>query len=154
MGNQKARRKTQKRNSAKKVKTIVASIPFSILGSFEVHLIFGLTRLIISLAFLLISYIPVLNTLTEWLFRIREDTPDIFTMFLAVIIAYLGFMATVEHFIKKVDTKKLTLILTGICLIVFNIIFVIINLKYNDPILGNALLAIAGMVIFYKGKTT
>ena len=62
-------------------------------------------------------------------------------------------MAISERIIKKPETKKLTLILTGIFLTVSNVLYVIINLMYNDPILGNVLLAIVGTVIFFEGKT-
>ena len=137
-----------------KAKSVIASIPLSILGALEVHLIYGLTNFIIALVFWLISYIPVLSTLVEWLFRIRKDTPDMVAMFVATMVAYFVFKMTAEHIIKKVETQKFTLILTGIYLTVFNILFVVINLKYNDPVFGNALLAIAGIVIFFKGKTT
>ena len=137
-----------------KAKSVIASIPLSILGALEVHLIYGLTNLIIALVFWLISYIPILSTLVEWLFRIRKDTPDMVAVFVATMVAYFAFKATAELVIKKVDTRKLTLMLTGVYLFVFNILFVIINLVYNDPILGNILLAIAGILIFYKGKTT
>lgn len=137
-----------------KLKSILASIPLSILGALAVHAIYGLANLIISLVFWLISYIPILNTLVEWLFRIREDTPSMFATFLAVGVAYIGFMAIAEHIIRKPETKKLTLILTGIFLTISNVLYVIINLKYNDPILVNTFLAIVGMVIFFKGKNT
>lgn len=143
-----------KKEEPKKVKRTLAAIPLSILGAWEVHLIYGLTNLIITLVFWLISYIPILNTLVEWLFRIREDTPDMFATFLAIGIAYIGFMATAHRIIKKVETRKLTLILTGIYLAISNFLFVIINLRYNDPILVNSLLTITGIVIFFKGKNT
>ena len=137
-----------------KLKSILASIPLSILGALEVHLIYGLTILIISLVFWLISYIPILSTLVGWLLHLGDNTPDGFAMFVATVVAYVGFTATAECIIKKVETQKLTLILTGIFLTVSNVIYVIINLIYGDPILGNVLLAIAGIVIFFKGKNT
>lgn len=134
------------------IKSILASIPLSILGALEVHLIYGLTNLIVSLLFWLISYIPIIKNIVGYLLMVGDNTADGFAMFVATMLAYLGFMATSEHVIKKGETKKFTLILTGIWLAVFNILFVIINLVYNDPILGNVLLAIAGTIIFFRGK--
>lgn len=135
-----------------KAKSILTSIPLSVIGLLEFYLIYGIAFLIIALLFWLISYIPILSTLVDWLFRIREDTPDMFAMFASTGIAYLGFTVTIEHISKKVETKKLTLMFVGIYLIVLNVLFLIINLKYNDPILANILLTIAGIVIFFKGK--
>ena len=133
-------------------KSIFASIPLSVLGFLEYYLIYGIAFLIIALLFWIISYIPILNTLVDWLFRIREDTPDMFAMFASTGIAYLGFTATIEHISKKAETQKLTLILTGIYIIVLNVIFLIVNLVLRNTILPNVFLGIAGVVIFFKGK--
>ena len=137
-----------------KAKSVIASIPLSILGAVEVHLVYGLMNLIIAILFWLVSNIPILSILVEWLFRIREDSPDMVAMLAATVVAYLVLAVTAEHIIKSVETRKLTLILTGIYLTVLNILFVIINLVYHDPILGNILLSIAGIAIFFKGKNT
>lgn len=137
-----------------KVGSVLASIPLSILGALEVHIIFGLTNLIISLVFWLLLYIPILSSIVEWWFRIGENTPDMVAMFVAVMVAYICTNITATHIIKKTETRKLTLTLSGIYLIVFNAIFIIINLKYNDAILANVLLGIAGIAILYKGKNT
>lgn len=139
----------QKKNKAK---SIFASIPLSILGALEVHLIYGLTNLVIALVFLILSYIPILKTIVGYFMAIADNTPDIFAMCISTGISYLIFNVTSERIIKKIETRKLTSILVGIYLAVFNILFGIINLTYNDPILGNVLLAILGIVIFYKGK--
>lgn len=144
----------QEKNEEKtsKVKAVLASIPLSILGVFVIHLIYGLVNLIVSLVFWLISYIPIIKGVVGYLLALGDNTPDGFAMFIAAGVAYIGFMAISERIIKKPETKKLTLILTGIFLTVSNVLYVIINLAYNDPILGNVLLAIAGTIIFFRGK--
>ena len=135
-------------------KSIFTSIPLSILGALEVHLIYGLTNLIITLAFWLISYIPIINNIVGFVLTVGDNTPDMLAIFVATMVAYFGFRVTAELIIKKAETRRLTLILTGIYLFAFNILFVIINLVCNDAILGNVLLAIAGIVVFFNGKTT
>ena len=133
-------------------KSIFASIPLSILGLLEFYLIYGIVCLIIVLLFWLISYIPIFSTLVEWLFRIREDTPDMFAMLVSTGIAYLGFTATIAHLAKKTETQRFTLMFTGIYMIVLNVIFLILNLVSRNAILPNVLIGIAGIVIFFKGK--
>ena len=135
-------------------KSIFASIPLSILGLLAFYLVYGIAFLIIALLFWIISYIPILNTLFDWLFRIREDTPDMFAMFTSTVIAYFGYAATIGLISKKAETQKLTLMLTGIYLIVLNVIFLIANLVFRNAILPNILLGIAGIVIFFNGKNT
>lgn len=130
----------------------LASIPLSILGIFVIHLIYGLSNLLISLLFWLLSYIPVLKKLISWIFSTRGDTPDVFATTIAAIIAYYLFSLIVEQIIKKENTKKFTLILTGILAMIVNVLFVIINLIYSSPILVNVYLAIVGAILFFKGK--
>ena len=71
--------------------------------------------------------IPIIKNIVGYLLAVGDNTPDAFAMFVATMIAYVGFNATVEHVIKKIETQKLTLMLTGIYLTIFNILFVIIN---------------------------
>lgn len=137
-----------------KVKSIFTSIPLSILGLLEVYLIYLIICLVIALVFWIISCIPILSTLTEWLFRIRKDAPDMFAMLLGTTIAYFGYKTTIEHITKSMKTRRLTFLLTGAYLIVINVISLIGNLMFNNAILANILLGVAGIVIFYKGKTT
>lgn len=130
----------------------LASIPLSILGIFVVHLIYGLSNLLISLLFWILSYIPVLKKLISWIFSTRGDTPNVFAATIAAIIAYYLFSLIVEQIIKKENTKKFTLILTGILAMIVNVLFFIINLIYSSPILVNVYLAIVGAILFFKGK--
>lgn len=132
------------------IRSFLPSIPFSFLGLLEFYIIYGLSALAVALVFLVLSYIPIINTLVDWLFRIRQDTPDMFTMMVAVGLAYLGTTATAEHIIK--GTRKHALMLTGIYLVVLNIIFLIVNLINSDDILPNIIIGIAGIVMFYKNK--
>lgn len=140
----------KKESTAETIKSIFLSIPFSILGLFEFYIIYGLTILVAALVFWALSYIPILNTLIDWLFRVREDTPDMFAMMLAAAIAYFGITATAEHIVSK--TRKPSLMLTGIYIVVLNIIFLIVNLINSEAILPNIIIGIAGIVMFYKSK--
>lgn len=133
-------------------KSIFASIPLSVVGVLEVHLIYGITNLIISLLFWGISYIPIIKNIVGFLMNISDNTPDMFAVFIATIIAYFVFSETAERIMKKVETRKITCMITGILLAIANIVFIIVNIIYNSAFLGNALLAIAGIAIFCKGK--
>ena len=137
-----------------KVKSILSAIPLSILGLFEVYLIYGLAVLIIALIFIAVSYIPILSGLVDWLFRIREDTPDMVAMFIAASLSYVCFIGTAERIVKNKITRKFTLMLTGIYLIVFDFLFLIINLSNYDSALPNFFLVVAGIAILIKGKNT
>ena len=150
-----ARNKYEKRQKLlNKSKSILSAIPLSILGLFEVYFIYGLAVLIIALIFTAVSYIPILSGLVDLLFRIREDTPDMFAMFIGAIIAYVCSIEIAERIVKNTATRKLTLTLTGIYLIVFNVLFLIINVIANNNALPNLFLGIAGIATLVKGKNT
>ena len=140
----------KKDTATKTIKSVLSSIPFSILGLFEYYIIYGLSVLAIALVFLVLSYIPIINTLVDWFFRIREDTPDMLAMCFAAMLAYLGTTATAEHIIK--GTRKKALMLTGIYLVILNIIFLIVNFVNRAAILPNIIIGIAGVVMYYKNK--
>jgi len=131
---------------------VFTSILFSILGLFEFYLIYGVITLISGLLFILISNIPIVSTLVEWLFRIREDTPAVFAMLFGVTLAYVGTMATLGHI--KESTQKLALMIMGISLVAMNIFYLILNLVYHETIFINIVMSIAGIIIFVKGKNT
>lgn len=135
-----------------KAKSIFLSVVFSVIGLLEFYMIYGLGILIVGLLFLVISYIPILSAIVNWLLRIGENTPDAFAIMIAGFLAYFGTMATGEHIIKEKKTLKLTLMLMGILLAALNAIFLIVNLLYSDAILVNIILAFAGIVIFITGK--
>jgi hypothetical protein len=73
-------------------------------------------------------------------------------MFIGAIIAYVCSVEITERIVKNTATRKLTLTLTGIYLIVFNVLFLIINVIANNNALPNLSLGIAGIAIFVKGK--
>ena len=136
-----------------KAKAILASIPLSVLSLLVFYLIYGIVFLIISLVFWLISYIPILNILVDLLLRIGENSSDMVAIILSSTIAYYG-LNKAKDIIKQAEIQKYTLMFTGICLIILNALSLIINLMHNDAIIVNIVVAIVGIAIFYKGKTT
>ena len=142
-----------KEDKSERLKGVFKAFPLSVLGLVEIYLIYGLTFLAIGLVFWLLLRIPALSTLVNWLFRIRKDTPDVFATFMSTMLSCYLFIATANRIIKSEYTKRFTMMYTGICLTVLNIALLILNLTYNSGILINILFLIAGLVIFYEGKS-
>ena len=151
---QKKERKEAQQKSFSKAKSVLASIPLSILGFIEIYLIYTFVAIIIVFVLGILSNIPTINTLVELLFKFRQDTPDMLAMLSAIIAAYFIFKSTAEHIIKNIETQRLTMILTGIYLILLNVYYLVVNLSNNDAILANVTLSVLGIILFYKGKTT
>ena len=134
------------------IKSILSSVPLSVVGLLEFYLVHGITALGIALIFVIVSYIPVLNIISDWLMRKADNTPDMFAICFGLTIAYIVLAETVKRIIKNKETQKFTLMFTGICLTALNVIFLIVNLVHHDAFLVNILIAIAGVAFFYKGK--
>ena len=94
-------------------KSIFASIPLSIFGVLGVHLVYGITNLIISLLFLGISYIPIIKNIVGYIMKISDNTPDMFAVFMATIIAYFVFSAFGFNPFYGRNTTKVIIFLIG-----------------------------------------
>lgn len=135
-----------------KVKVIISAIFFSVLGVVLFYLLMMCCTLIGSLLLYILSIIPIVNTLLDWLFSLRGDSPNIFLVSCSLTIACWILTLLSKTLIKNVDTRKLTLILIGLVLIVLNVLFLIINVIFEDSIFSNILTVIVGFVIFFKGR--
>ncbi|MBO5047415.1 MAG: hypothetical protein J6D19_03285 [Clostridia bacterium] len=144
--------KYEQKEHTNKLTSVLASLLWSILGLLGIYLVYGIAVLAFSLVLVILSYIPIVSILVEWLFRVREDTPVMFAMCFGTAIACIALTEIAKRIIKNEKTRKRSLMLTGIFLTALNVMFLIINLISRTAILANILLAIAGIVLFYKNK--
>ncbi len=146
--------KRERRNKIlERIKTVSTSILWSVIGLFEFYLVYGIAFLVIALVYFGLSHIPVLGMLADWSLRIADNNPDMFAISAAVLISYGVLNITVDHCIKKSEAQRLTLMLIGIILAILNVLFLIINLIYNDSVLVNISLFLFGVVLFLYEKT-
>ena len=144
--------KYEQKEHTNKLTSVLASLLWSILGLLGIYLVYGIAVLAFSLVLVILSCIPIVSILVEWLFRVREDTPVMFAMYFGTTIACIALTEIAKRIIKNEKTRKRSLMLTGIFLTALNVMFLIINLISRTAILANILLAIAGIVLFYKNK--
>ena len=145
--------KKEQQERSNNVKQVLASIPLSVLGLLVTYLVYGITTLAIALVFVILSYIPIVSAIVEWLLRAGDNTPDMYAMFFGTVIAYMVLTETAKRIINNEETRRRSLRLTGIVLTALNVVFLIINLISRAAILPNVLLAISGIVLFYNNKT-
>ena len=131
---------------------VFRSIWTAVLGLMAFSLSYFLVYLVIGGIIHLLSLIPLVGRLVDWIFSFRGDSPDLMLSMLCPIISYFISLCVLAHFNKETSTLSLSCRIMGIALIVIHIISLIINLIYGDGILKNIVQIIAGVLIAKYGK--
>ena len=129
-------------------KSIITSIAAFILF----FLLFTLSFLAIQLVFLLLSKIPIVNTILAWLFKARGDTPSLFSLFLSAVISYTATTTLMEKINKDEATEGLSIILSGSYIFIIQSISLIINLVSKNSFLINIVLIVSSIFLIVRGK--
>lgn len=116
-------------------------------------LVYLAVSFIIGAIFLLLSYIPIINILLEWLFDTRGDSPEIATFFAAMIFCYHAVLGCADRLCSHNPTKRLLLKITGGALIGFyglSVLVAIFSPGYEfSQIIAYAAFVIEGFVIYF-----
>lgn len=124
------------------MKKVFISIGTAILGLVALNIAYFISYLLLSLLLELIDAIPLLNLITKAMFAITKNAPDMFSQFIAFIIAYVATLLTVGWLNKDEETSKLSCYIIGATMIVIHALSLILNMYY-----GNALLTSIGFII-------
>ena len=147
--------KHERRNKVfERIKTVSMSILWSIIGLLEFYIVEIIAVLAIMLIHIIISYIPILNIIDEWLSRKAGRDIVEFSLCLGTTFAYGALTETAERILKNIETRRFTLMFIGVLLFTLNVIFLITNIINHDAILANIIISVAGIVLFVKGKST
>lgn len=150
-----AQAKREKRQKAiEKIKSIFSALPLSVFGLLEFYIVEIIAVLAIMLIHTIISYIPILNIIGEWLSRKADRDIVEFSLCIGTIFAYAALTETAERILKNIETRRFTLMFIGVLLFILNVIFLITNVINHDAILANIIISFAGIVLFVKGKST
>lgn len=131
---------------------IVNAILLSFFAFFIFFIVHILCSIIVAFIILMISKIPLIGTLVEWLFRARGDTPGMFTILLSAFISYAVTTEVLERLNSNVKTEALSLILTGSYVLLIQAISFLINLVNGDPFFINIVLIISSISLIFRGK--
>lgn len=129
------------------------SILFSVFALVVFFFCYIAVASILSTIFFFLLQVPVIKSLLGFLFATRGDSPDILSIVVGVLVAYslVTWMFSRVHK-DSLASENLSLRITGISLIVFNVLFLIINVGEGTPFIGNILCIIAGVIMFSKGR--
>lgn len=135
-----------------KTKSIFASIPLSVLGLLEFYIVEIIAVLVIMLIHIIISYIPILNIIDEWFSRKAGSDIVEASLCFGAAFAYSALTETAERILKSAETRRFTLIFTGVLLVILNVVFLITNIINHEAVLANIIIIAAGIVLFIKNK--
>lgn len=135
-----------------KTKSIFASIPLSVLGLLEFYIVEIIAVLVIMLIHIIISYIPILNIIDEWFSRKAGSDIVEASLCFGTAFAYSALTETAERILKSAETRRFTLIFTGVLLVILNVVFLITNIINHEAVLANIIIIAAGIVLFIKNK--
>lgn len=133
-----------------KAARILLAIPVSILFLIIFYGVYILSTLLITLLLWLLSYVPLVNFVIE---RLLETRGDSYTSF-AIIVGNVSGYSTASFVLKRITssfTCKFSYIFVGSFLVLYNVIFFIINIVAGNLVLGYINLAVSGGYSLYTG---
>ena len=107
------------------------------------YLVYALCAVLSSFLFVFLLKIPVINTLLGWLFKARGDSPGLFVICASAFIAFFVSMAALEYISKSEENRQKSSKLAGGILLVANIVFLVLNIIWGNPVFPNVVIGIA-----------
>lgn len=128
---------------------VLKSIFLAIISFAVFYLTYLLVYLLISASITLLSKLPIVGFLIDWIFLLRGDSPDMMLSLLCPVVSFYTSYGSIWAMSKNQEaTTNLSAKILGVLLVSVNAISLIINLIYGEGILKNICIVIAGILIF------
>ena len=128
----------KKRNDITEEKAnVFVSFLSSVLAFIVYYIVFAVGTVISAFVFLLLSKIPVISSIVNYLFYMRGDNAGILSYIIGAILSFLVVFKILSAMLKNDKTQKLAFFIAGIILIVLNVMFLIVNIAYGDAFFVN-----------------
>ena len=131
---------------------VFRAIMSALLGLVIFGIVYFLVFIIYNGIIYVLTLIPLVKNIVNWLFQVRGDSPDMVATFLAALTAYYATKTAVVAISKAIPTRRLSLMIVGACLVVVHVISLGSNLVHGEWILPNIVQAVAGAALFFSGK--
>lgn len=135
-------------------RSVFKAILFSILMFIAFYLSAFILKFIFEILFyfllLILSKIPILNMIIRFLFKDPDASPELLPLGAAISISYLGIVWIAEKLIKYDSTRSLALRITGIIMIVVNVLLFFINIIVAGYFFTNIILILVGISFIKK----
>lgn len=129
------------------------SIFFSIISIVAFYICFVVIVLAFSAVIAILGKIPVVSSLLSFLFKMRGDTPGILAYLLGASLAYNATVWMLHRFHDSESSENLSLKITGMVLLVLNVVFLVVNILGKSSFFPNIVVGVAGLSMFMRGKS-
>lgn len=130
--------------------SVFKAVFFSLITLIAFYLLTEIIGLILVFIFSILLSIPIISNLIALLFEVRGDGPNTFIQYAYLAIGYFCTISVLDRIVKSVSTRKLTIKLLGIYLIVLNVVFLIANIVIDGAWGMNIGFIITGFVFMCK----
>lgn len=117
------------------------------LGILAFYVAFGIATFILSLILNVLIALPLIGNLVGFFFHVRGDTPSMLIACLAGFISYGLCLIVIERISKGHEAMKKACGIAGTLLIAFNVICLVLNIIFGNPLITNIIFVIAGFFI-------
>ena len=125
---------------------------FSIIAFIAFYLCYFVVMFAFAAVYTILDKIPIIGSIVRFLFTIRGDSPDILAWILSTVLAYNATVWMLHRFHDTEPSENLSLKITGITLLVLNVIFLVVNIISGTPFFPNIAVGISGFLMFRRGN--
>lgn len=130
--------------------SVVKALFISLLALIIFYLLTQIIGMILILICAILRAIPIIGDLIHIFFEKRGDGPEIAIPYIYLVFSYHLSISMLDHIVKSIPTRKLTVKLLGIYLIVLNSVFLFMNIVGDGAWGVNIGFIITGIVLLSK----
>lgn len=130
--------------------SVIKALFFSLLALIVFYLLTQIIGMILILIYALLRVIPIVGDLIHIFFEKRGDGPEIAIPYIYLVFSYHLSISMLDRIVKSIPTRRLTVKLLGIYLIVLNFVFLFMNIVGDGAWGVNIGFIITGIVFMNK----
>lgn len=130
--------------------SVIKALFFSLLALIVFYLLTQIIGMILILIYALLRVIPIVGDLIHIFFEKRGDGPEIAIPYIYLVFSYHLSISMLDRIVKSIHTRRLTVKLLGIYLIVLNSVFLLMNIVGDGAWGVNIGFIITGIVFINK----
>lgn len=124
------------------------------LGIFVGGIIKIVTQLLVTLLgyglFWLLSKIPIISGIVNFLFSMRGNSPSGFVVVISLFLAYMLMSFVTTKVCGDIKPYSYSMLTIGIIVIAIHVIFFIVNIIHGDPVFTNVCSVLFGIICILR----
>ena len=129
-----------------------ASFLFALVGLFAFLLCYYISFHLLGFVIQFLTKVPILGNIVIMLFAPNGETTNIFLTIVSSIIAYGGTLMLLALINKHEPTFRMSCSITGMIVVVIQMVFIVINYSAGETVLSNISQLISGYLLYTSRK--